>query len=704
QPINYTQGIKTLHNLGTTTYIELGPDTTLTTLTKSILDNNALITPTLHPKHPETHTITTTLAQAHLHGHPWTNTLLAPHNPQPTTLPTYPFQRRHYWLDAGPAKKQARNDKDQEGRLWDAVLKGDLKTLSSTLMATDDQRSALKTLLPLLSTWRRHLDCQYRITWNLLPDTYGPPPTGTWLVAVADGRAEDGFTKAVLDALTEHGLDPIPMMLGSGAEGPGGTTVRGVLSLLALGSEPVEATTAHLMRALDDAGVDAPVWAVTCGAMPVEESDPPADPVQARMWGLGRAIGWRTPGRWGGLVDVPEVLDARMRERLARVLAGAGGEDQVALRASGAYVRRLVRLPEGPGEQDALPLPPGATALVTGGGNPLAGQAARWLADHGIERLILLSGAEVGEELKGLQAELAGRGARVKVARGDVRDRAFLTEVLDGIPADRPLSVVVHVPPLQGTSADDLEAAAALDESTRDLAAAFVIFSSVAGTIGTAGGEADAAPEQAYLEALAHRRRRRGAPVLHVAWGPWAEDVGTAGEETDDALLRPLSPRHAMGVLGRAFQGRGESVVIADADWERLAAGEHGALFRAVAGTTPAPPEDPPIPAPDLHDRLAAATSEAERLDILLDLIRATTAVVLNLAPSDPVDPDANFLDLGFTSLAAVEFSKQLRLRDIELSPAAMYDSPTPAALAKHLYSELAQSGRVPGPEGDQTS
>jgi acyl transferase domain-containing protein/NADP-dependent 3-hydroxy acid dehydrogenase YdfG/acyl carrier protein len=95
--VNYTQGTTTLHNLGVTHYLELGPDTTLTTLTQQTLPPT-LVTHTLHKTQPETHTLHTALAQLHTHNQPinWTNHIPPAHQ---VDLPTYPFQGEEYWFD-----------------------------------------------------------------------------------------------------------------------------------------------------------------------------------------------------------------------------------------------------------------------------------------------------------------------------------------------------------------------------------------------------------------------------------------------------------------------------------------------------------------------------------------------------------------------------------------------------------------------------
>jgi acyl carrier protein len=481
-----------------------------------------------------------------------------------------------------------------------------------------------------------------------------------------------------------------------------------VLSLLAF-EEAGDGTavTLALWRALGDAGVTAPLWLATRGAVTCGDAghatDPATDPAHARLWGLGLCLGTHEPGRWGGLVDLPDELDGPAAARLAAVLAG--DEDQVALRGPGVLVRRLTRAdpPECPAGQEWTPR---GTVVVAGDLAALGAPLSRWLADHGAAHLLVTDPA--GDAALGpVRAALEGTETRLTLATTDPADRDALTALLGAIPPEAPLTGVVHVPAGPGDplgadggspQADGLtdhvvRAAVNLDELTRDHdLAAFLVVSSAAALLGAPGAWRHA-PEHAFLDALARRRREAGRPATVVAWGlatPEDED-GPLPPAADPVVADPV-----VAAFAPAAARSGPTTLVTDVDWPSHAAHLPAALLRdlpevrRVTGAAPAEAAGLAREAETWRAAFADASEPAQEA-LVLDLVRAHAAAVLGHDAPDTIAPDQEFLALGFSSFTSLELSRRLAaIVGREIPAEAIFDTPTPAALASYLRAELA--------------
>jgi NAD(P)-dependent dehydrogenase (short-subunit alcohol dehydrogenase family)/aryl carrier-like protein len=482
------------------------------------------------------------------------------------------------------------------------------------------------------------------------------------------------------------------------------------------------AATANLLAALEDAWVRAPLWVATRGAVHPGPTDPPGNPHQATAWGLGQVLAAEQPERWGGLVDLPAVPDPRACDRLAAVLTGGSGEDQVAVRASGIFVRRLVRTTLTGTQTGPMWTPGGGTVLVTGAGSALGGEVVRWLAEQGAGALLLVVPPPAGSGgVARIAGELATKGVRVTAVTGDPADRATLLAALDLVPDGQPLTAVVHIAAELADGAAgpvDIEwldreltrvtaAAVNLDELTRDHElSAFVLVTSVCGTLG-GPGLGNCAPAQAFLDAVARRRRALGRPALSVALGPSREptgEPGTAEERLRQWGLGTVPPGAALAVLRRCREPGDGAVTVADIHWTELlaqvTAGRPVPLFDGVPQARRPVPVDAG-PDPSMLARLAGAPA-GEQLQLLLDLVCQHAAAVLGLAAADQVGPEASLLDLGLSSFTALELSTRLRAAGLHLPPVAVFDHPTPIALAHHLQAALAAPDGAPAPAPDQ--
>ncbi|MFB7588044.1 SDR family NAD(P)-dependent oxidoreductase [Streptomyces sp. NPDC056169] len=620
------------------------------------------------------HRLTTSLAEA------WANGLTVDWSallPTTTTthpdLPTYAFQTERYWLQS-----------------------------AAPTSAADD--------------WR------YRVDWKPLATAEQADLAGRWLVA-AGGEPDAellGALKAAgaeVEVLETGGDDDREALAARLAGLTAGAGFTGVVSFLD-GLTPLLAW----VQALGDAGIDAPLWCVTRGAVAVGRHDTPADPEQAMLWGLGRVVALEHPDRWAGLVDLPTTeLDAAALGHLTTALSGSTGEDQIAIRATGLHARRLARAPLH-GRRPARDWQPHGTVLITGGTGALGSHAARWTAQHGADHLLLISRS--GDQAPGadqLTDELTSLGARVTIAACDVADPHALRTLLDTIPADAPLTAVIHTAgapggdPLDATGPEDVarilgaktSGAQVLDDLLRGTPLdAFVLYSSNAGVWGS-GGQGVYAAANAHLDALAARRRARGETATSVAWGLWAGDG--MGRGADDAYwqrrgIRPMSPDRALDELAKALCHDETFVAVADVDWERFAPAftvsrpsllidgvpEARQALAAPAGGTAAP-GDTASAASGQSTALAAITAlpEAERRPALLALVRTHAAAVLGHPSPDRVAPGRAFTELGFDSLTAVQLRNQLSAAVGKRLPATtVFDHPTPTALAAYLHQE----------------
>ncbi|MFJ8166810.1 SDR family NAD(P)-dependent oxidoreductase, partial [Streptomyces sp. NPDC096136] len=775
EAVRFADAVDGLALEGVRTFLEIGPGGILTALAQETLDEDAVTVALLRADRAEGPAATTALARLHVHGTPvdW-EAVLTGRGARRVDLPTYPFQRQPYWLvPAGPRETGTETADPAETAFWETVENQDLAALAERLEVAGD--SPLSSVLPALSQWRRRQrsrsvvdSWRYRISWQPLTGSRDTAElTGTWLLAVPEGGEDAPLVTAVTDALARHGAEVAHLAVPADATRTDLAALlrrerdtsapAGVLSLLALtdASHPDHpelpaglALTTLLVQALGDTETTAPLWCATRGAVSTGRSDTLTSPHQAMVWGLGRSAALDHPDRWGGLLDLPATLDERAARRLVSVLAeGTGGEDQIAIRPSGLFVRRLLRALA----TDTATAPsadrtrqPHGTVLITGGTGALGAQVARHLARNGADHLVLTS--RRGAQAPGapeLAAEIEELGARVTLMACDLADRDQVAGLLRALPEDRhPLTAVVHAAGLpQFTPTDtltpaDLAAVVAakaagarhLDEllADRDLDA-FVLFSSVAAAWGS-GSQAAYCAANAHLDALAEQRRARGLAATSVAWGPWA-DAGMAGDDGAEAHLRrrglpAMFPDTAIGALQRALDLDETTVVVADVDWERFAPAFTLARPSALLADLPeartalaatGDGADAGAAGDTAPSRTAglAALPAAERHRVLLDLVRAEVAQALGHSGVAAVASDRSFKDLGFDSLTSVELRNRLnRATGLRLPTTLVFDHPNAEALAAFLSSEvsghapqtLPADGRAPaGPAGTGT-
>ncbi|GAA2059771.1 type I polyketide synthase [Streptomyces cheonanensis] len=535
-----------------------------------------------------------------------------------------------------------------------------------------------------------------RLDW-VPPDTPAPADPGTWSV-LGDGRTLPEPADLPTTGLPGTVLMMLPALPERGAALPATTraTAAGVLRLAREWLAGPHFAGSRLVL-------------VTRGAVAASAGERP-DPAQAALWGLLRSAQTENPGRFG-LLD----LDATADPAALAPGALAAGRPQLAVRDGRLLVPRLA--PEQVAD-DATGLSFGTgTVLVTGGTGALGAILARHLVTrHGVRHLLLLG--RRGADAPGadaLREELLALGAaRVTLTACDAADRESLAAALAGVPAGEPLTGVVHAAgvlddgvlatmpagQLDRVLRPKVDAAWNLHELTRDHGvSAFVLYSSVAGLLGTAG-QANYAAGNAFLDALAEHRRALGLPALSLAWGLWERASELTGHLAEADLrrlsrlgLRPLASDDALLLFDRALRGTAATVAVTRLDPAALREREPAPLLSALA---PGRPRRRPLPTAATPAAAAPAPAfagmpPAQRRKALRDLVRAQVATVLGHPDPGGLDDDASFLELGFDSLTTVELRNQLATATgLALSATLAFDHPTPAALTGHLDTLLA--------------
>jgi acyl transferase domain-containing protein/thioesterase domain-containing protein/NAD(P)-dependent dehydrogenase (short-subunit alcohol dehydrogenase family) len=552
-------------------------------------------------------------------------------------------------------------------------------------------------------------DNLYALDWLEIP-ARTVPDERVWAVlsssSAAAGRVVDGLGSRGVAAGLEHRLsdlvtaDPVPatVVLPVAGRSLDGTEVRdvvlGVLRVLQewLGRPELEPSR---LVVLTQAAVGEDV----------------ADLAGAAVWGLVRSAQSEHPGRFV-LVDA----DADGIASGAVVDAVGGGEPQVAVRGGVLSTPRLRPAPAADGPDWAA----SGTVLVTGGTGVLGMAVARHLVERGVRRLVLAG--RRGPDAPGadaLRAELRESGAHVDVVACDAADRDALDRLLANIPAEHPLTAVIHAAGvlddgvlgsltrgrLDTVFAPKVTAAWNLHELTAAMpsVSAFVLFSSAAGTLGNAG-QGNYAAANAYLDGLAALRRGLGLPGVSLAWGLWAQASGmTAQLDRDDheRVSRgggsALSTDEALALFDAATAGRLPCLLPMRLNTatlrEQAAAGTLSPLLSNLVSAHRRRSRAETGAGGALTARLASLPEDGRRR-LIDEVVRGHVATVLGHADPAAIPGDKTFLELGLDSLTAIELRNRLQhTTSLRLPATIVFDHPTAVELAGRLQVMFAEAG-----------
>ena len=390
------------------------------------------------------------------------------------------------------------------------------------------------------------------------------------------------------------------------------------------------------------------VWLITVGGEHVRADEPVALPAQTALAAMHRSVGFEQPDQTFRHLDLQswEIDDTTATAVIDTLLDDAR---EAALRDDASGPIRFVRsLPDAV----ATPQPWQLEGLldnvvITGGSGAIGLHYARYLAERGARRIVLLSRGGVD---RATVAELAGvHGAEVLAPQCDLTSaeqvRAATEHAGDGA------SLVVHTAGAAIFAAhDELTPFAFADTVAAKVSglarltelwplrpdARILVCSSVSGVWGGRGHAAYSAANR-LLDVMAGQLRADGHHCVAVRWGLW-QGTGIAG--TDEVAqiersgLRPMAPEIA---IEASLQEHRTDPLILAADRDRL-----NTFF-------------------DSNNAHEAATGAATTEIDVAARLRTELAAALNLGNAAAVDLGASLLDLGVDSLLALDLRKRLR-------------------------------------------
>ena len=645
--VQFADGVQALIGDGITAFVEIGPSPTLLGLAQGCTASaEALWLPSLRRDGEAWGTLLDSLASLFVRGAEvdWKG-FDAGYARRRVALPTYPFQRERYWVDAKPGEVAAPTP-----------------------------------------------DWFYELQWRDAPlsSTHAAVPAGTCVVLSDPTAAAD----SIAARLQQHGARVL--RAGQGTDGVE-TLAREVQAVLRDGvSARIYSVTRGAAPALatDETLVSqSPIW----GAARVIGLEHP------EIWGASidldpllsvDAAVTAIVSELGGASGDDEIAYRDGVRRAARLVrSNAAASTPVRIRAGATYLITGGAGGIGVAVADWLARA-GATHLVLTARRGRPRSSASGPSFEAIETL-----ERRGVNVRVVSADVADRARMQEVLREIAVSDAPLAGVIHAAGVLRNDDVrAVTAEAIRDVCRPKIAGAWILHELTRELPLDFfVLFSSGASVWGSRGLVHYGAANQ-FLDALAHARRAAGLPATSINWGPWGE-AGMADADGQRVMAQmgvaAFPTNEGLAALEHALSTGLPQIVAAKVDWRMFApiyrARARRRLLDELGGS------DAPQRGDDGGElaRHVAAALPGDRREVLLGALQSHAGTVLGVEGAPP-DPRTGLTEQGMDSLMAVELRNRLqRALGVALAPTLAFDCPTLDAMADYLLGLIAPEERA---------
>jgi acyl transferase domain-containing protein len=494
RPVQFYASMETLREQGCEYFIEIGPDPVLLGMAKYCLpDEQGLWLPSIKKGQNDWRQMLESLGRLYVQGVEidWTGFDENKHRRR-IVLPTYPFQRKRYWI---PEAKQRHDDQGmflaeinasvspsqdvRESSLadWFYEVQWRPKDIDPGKIASSGASEGLWLLFAdhagTAAALKKRLDGQGRTCITVFAgDHFQVREDGSYLVNPLKPEDFQSLFDAVL-AGSQSVLEAVVHLwsLDCGQESAG-------IDFLERAEELSCGSILHLVQALVRGALKPSfrLWLITRGSQSAGDVCGPANLGHMPLWGLGRVIVNEHPELHCTMVDLDLAGIEASLDQLVTEMGGGDREDQIAFRENCRYVARLVHLSSEARSESKRPLslpgghdqraldqhgmsdnfefksgerttPASETAgnertgifdaeaayLITGGLGGIGLKLTGWMVEHGARHLFLMGRSEPRPDAQKAIEVIQAKGAKVTIARGDVSRPDDVQSVFESI-------------------------------------------------------------------------------------------------------------------------------------------------------------------------------------------------------------------------------------------------------------------------------
>ena len=720
QGVRFSDGVRELLSVKQHVLLEVGPGTTLTSLAKMQSDMGAppsVVASTRHPreKRSDVEVILGALGKLWQAGASidWSAFYSGQHRKR-LHLPTYPFQRRRYWIEPGKHSLDTVK-KNPDISQWFYVpswkrtavpqISYSVDTRACYLLFIDDVGVGKSMAQHLVSNGQRVITVSAGEGFNRSSDnTYSihpqhPSDYETLIKTLAEQNAYPDYI-AHCWSISKNSYQPGNL---SGMS-------EGFFSLV------------HLAQALGKQADSRLVClTVFTNAMYTVMGDEINQPVKAMILGPTMVLPHENPNIRSRCVDLPVGIDyASIVESLSAELHHTKPDRSVAYRCGQRWLQTVSseyqQLPT-----TALPdrLREGGVYLITGGLGGIGLTIAEYLVKAASTKLVLVSRSTFPEHeqwsqwllsheeddltskrIKKLQ-DLEKHGAEIMICRADVANQEQMDQLMVQIKDQfGTLHGVIHAAgTAEGgmiqleTRESALTAMAPKVQGTEILHALcksfncdFMLLCSSLATLLEGAGAADYCAANAFMDAFAqHCNVVDDMPVISVNWDAW-QQIGMAVNtktskqlqtQRDETLSKGILPEEGMQVFARVLDTNQPQFLISTHELEERIRQHVIDEMESIEGEedvlTESQVDDD---RPDLDNDYVAPESETEK---------AVTAIWRKLFGIQQIGIHDNFFQLGGDSLLATQLLNKLNhnYAEAKLALSNLFENPTIAGLSK---------------------